>query len=75
MLTSRGERFVNELGTRDFVTSQIFEKCQTYPSKDPAVKMNVAYMVLSTEVAANFDMATFNFYKGLHAVFDGMNLI
>jgi len=63
LVNSNGERFVNELDTRDNVTDTIFKKCQCYPSQDPEKQMHICYLILNNSIAQSFDITMFNFYK------------
>jgi flavocytochrome c len=58
LLNPRGERFCNELDTRDTVTAKIFEQCK---SADGA--QCVAYMVLNDAASQEFGEQLLGFYR------------
>lgn len=65
LLNSIGERFVNELGLRDYVTEQILAKCQ--PFRGEAANPVSAIMLMNQAVIDKFSPALASFYisKGL----------
>lgn len=61
MLNNQGNRFVNELGRRDYVTDAIFKGCKPYEG----IEGNpiVAAMLMSQDVIDKFGAAAAGFYK------------
>mmetsp|Transcript_40379 Transcript_40379/g.52013 ORF Transcript_40379/g.52013 Transcript_40379/m.52013 type:complete len:346 (-) Transcript_40379:203-1240(-) len=64
LVDGKGNRFANELGTRDYLTNQIFEHCGTLPN---SAGQQIAYLILTEDGAEKFGKGTLGFYqmKGL----------
>ncbi|KAI1730621.1 FAD binding domain-containing protein [Ditylenchus destructor] len=66
LLNEKGERLGNELGRRDYLTSQIYKLC----SKNPSVNnLHTAYMVMNNKAAEDFGLPAFNFYAKIKGFF------
>lgn len=59
LMKSPGKRFVNELGTRDFVTDHIWKNCPDMFNN----KRKVAHLLLGEEAAEKFGVGTLGFYQ------------
>jgi succinate dehydrogenase/fumarate reductase flavoprotein subunit len=66
MLNSKGERFGNELGRRDYLT----ERINTFCPEDPTVnQLHTAYLIMNDESADGFGRPAFNFYSKIKGFF------
>eukprot|EP00475_Leptophrys_vorax_P001706 TRINITY_DN10940_c0_g1_i1.p1 TRINITY_DN10940_c0_g1~~TRINITY_DN10940_c0_g1_i1.p1 ORF type:complete len:492 (+),score=44.88 TRINITY_DN10940_c0_g1_i1:364-1839(+) len=79
LLNEKGDRFVNELSTRDAVTAAILQHCGPFPEVPGAPAGGadmaaVAYLVLNQQAIDKFDPVSCNFYigKGLIRKFDSI---
>jgi succinate dehydrogenase/fumarate reductase flavoprotein subunit len=64
MLNQDGRRFVDELGTREYVTQEIFAKCKPLPGAKLASGADqiVSFTVMNEEAAQSFGKAMLSFY-------------
>jgi len=70
LLNSEGQRFVNELSTRDLVSEAIFKNCSgvlvkhydTKQEKEIEKKIVRAWLIMNEEGAKAFDIGSINFY-------------
>ncbi|VDN03675.1 unnamed protein product [Thelazia callipaeda] len=60
LLNDKGERFVNELGRRDYVTDKILRIC---PKNKEAGDIHTAFMLMDSQSVDDFGRASFGFYK------------
>ena len=60
LINEKGERFCNELGTRDYVTGKITENCQKQDIKE--IDQYESFLLMSQEMANEFGN-NFYFYK------------
>jgi len=85
LLNSAGQRFVNELSTRDFVSEAIFKNCSNvvmkhYDAKEEKEiekKIVRAWLIMNEEGAKAFDIGSINFYAkigNIHIV-DGVDKV
>lgn len=58
LLNQNGERFANELGTRDYLTGEILKHCQFNETSNG----HTAYMLLNDAAIDKFGWPSFNFY-------------
>jgi len=78
LLNSQGQRFCNELDTRDKVTEMILGNCAPYPVSEELLQEGgpespkSAYMVMNDAVATDFGLGVLGFYAkmGLVQKFD-----
>jgi hypothetical protein len=68
IVNHKGERFVNELGGRDYVTNEIFKNCAplSIPKdglKDDQRIPTAGYLIMNDQIAKDFDLKIFDFYK------------
>ncbi|ORX41846.1 Flavocytochrome c, partial [Piromyces finnis] len=69
LLNSEGQRFVNELSTRDLVSEAIFKNCSN--------KIVRAWLIMNEEGAKAFDIGSINFYAkvGNIHIIDGVEKV
>ena len=60
LINEKGERFCNELGTRDYVTGKITENCQKQDNKE--IEQYESFLLMNQEMANEFGN-NFYFYK------------
>jgi len=85
LLNSQGQRFVNELTTRDLVSEAIFKNCSnvimkhydTKEEKEIEKKVVRAWLIMNEEGANAFDIGSINFYVkiGVIHIIDGIEKV
>jgi flavocytochrome c len=85
LLNSDGQRFVNELSTRDVVSEAIFKNCSnvvmkhydTKQEKEIEKKIVRAWLIMNEEGAKGFDIGSINFYAkvGNIKIIDGIEKV
>ncbi|ORY01525.1 Flavocytochrome c [Basidiobolus meristosporus CBS 931.73] len=82
LINGRGDRFVNELGPRDYVTQHIFEFCSpeknglVHPKhlENPLPLKAACYMILPDSAVESYDRGTVGFYMGRGLIHKAANL-
>uniref|UniRef100_A0A915ISI2 fumarate reductase (NADH) n=1 Tax=Romanomermis culicivorax TaxID=13658 RepID=A0A915ISI2_ROMCU len=72
LLNEKGQRFANELGLRDYLTSEILKHC----ALNETTGTHTAYLILNQEAVDKFSRPAFEFYwkiKKFFNVADNMN--
>lgn len=65
MLNQEGRRFANELGTRDYLTEQILQKCKF----NETANAYTAYLIMNDQAVDKFGWPAFNFYSKIKGFF------
>jgi len=63
LINQNGERFCNELGTRDYVFEKIVLNCKKQNTTE--IDQYESYLLLNEEMANEFGMFSFNYYKNV----------
>ena len=63
LLNQKGERFCNELGTRDYITNKIIQNCQKQDTEE--IEQYECFLVMNQEMAEDFGINNFYFYKNI----------
>uniref|UniRef100_A0AC34F029 FAD-dependent oxidoreductase 2 FAD binding domain-containing protein n=1 Tax=Panagrolaimus sp. ES5 TaxID=591445 RepID=A0AC34F029_9BILA len=74
LVNEKGERFGNELGRRDYLTTKMYKHCGVM---EEAGNHHIAFMLMNDETADSFGRPAFNFYaniKGFFKRFDNAEL-
>ena len=62
-MNQKGERFCNELGTRDYITNKIIQNCQKQDTEE--IEQYECFLVMNQEMAEDFGINNFYFYKNI----------
>ena len=62
LINEKGQRFCNELGTRDYVTQKILENCEKQNTTE--IDQYESYLLMNQEMAEEFGN-NFNYYKNV----------
>ena len=63
LINENGERFCNELGTRDYVYEKIISNCKKQDTTE--IDQYESYLLLNEEMANDFGLSSFNYYKNV----------
>jgi flavocytochrome c len=70
LLNQKGERFGNELDTRDKVSAKITENCEWWPNPDGSTYRPWAWCVLDKDAQQKFGLPQLKFYKDQVGLFE-----
>ena len=63
LINEKGERFCNELGTRDYVFEKILSNCKKQETAE--IDQYESYLLLNEQMANEFGLSSFNYYKNV----------